>query len=162
MAIAVALIANNHLRAISVVTPAWTALDVQICDGLNAPAALIRIFLTRFISAWMSLSYSEEFWLETSVYILLIGLLWYTVDLEISRSDINGGTTVRRVIDVLATIFGLGLAGLGILVRGQFGAVTTYSNLIAIPYYIWGAVIATFYARNLWFYFGRPRASATS
>jgi len=165
MAIAVALTVSNYLRPISVVSPAWTAPDRQICDGLNAPAALIRIFLTRLVSTWISLPYRMQFWFETIVYILLVGLLWYTVGIEISdngQSVLTRKTTVRRVTDVLAFIFGTVLAGLGIVVRGQFGVVTTYSNLIAIPYYLWGTAIAILCGRDLWVSFSGPRGSATS
>jgi hypothetical protein len=36
----------------------------------------------------------------------------------------------------------------GFLAR-QFGIVNLYSNLVAIPYFIWGAVIAMFYGSDL-------------
>ena len=98
-----------------------------------------------------------EFALETVVFLLLVGLLWYLVSIELEgkgESVLTPRTGIRGTADGLAIIFGVILACLGLLVVGQFGAVTLYSNIVAIPYYIWGAAITIFYGRDLWLCFG--------
>lgn len=83
MAIALALILSNRLRPFSPASPSWTAPDRQFCDGLNAPATLIRIILIRFADILFPLNYRIEFVLETVVFVLLVGLLWYAVSIEL-------------------------------------------------------------------------------
>jgi hypothetical protein len=136
VAVAVALTTSNRLGPFSIADPTWTKPDRQFCDGLNAPAALIRFFLIRFADIWFPLYYPIEFVLETVVFFLLVGLLWYLVSIEIGgkgQSVLTPKTGIRRAADVLAIIFGAVLAVLGLFVRGQFGVVTAYSNLVAVP-----------------------------
>lgn len=163
IAVAITLKINSRLRPLSAENPSWTAPDRQFCDALNAPAALVRIFLLRLSDAWLPASYQAEFLLETIVYFVLVGLLWYIVSIEIGgkgQSVLTPKTRARRMADGLVIFFGLMLGILGLLVRGQFGVVDTYSNLVAIPYYIWALVIVSFYGHDLWVSFRAPGPSA--
>jgi len=152
-AVAIALTTSNRLRPLSVQNPSWTAPDKQFCDGLNAPAALIRALLLRLSDSWLPAYYPIQFVTETFVYFFLVGLLWYLVSIELrgnGQSVLTSKTRARKAADSLTILFGIVLCILGVLVRGQFGAVTTYSNFVAMPYYVWGLAIIGFYGHDLW------------
>jgi hypothetical protein len=151
--VAIALTISNRLRPFSVRNPSWTAPDKQFCDGLNAPASLIRFLLLRLSDSWLPGYYPIQFITETFVYFFLVGLLWYLVSIELrgnGQSVLTSKTRARKAADGLTILCGIVLCILGVFVRGQFGAVTTYSNLVAIPYYIWGLAIIGFYGHDLW------------
>lgn len=153
IAVAVGLTTSNRLRPVSTENPTWTAPDKQFCNGLNAPATLIRVFLTGLTDKWLFGYYPIEFILETIIYFVLVGLLWYIVSIETAgkgRSVLATKIGCRRSVDILAIIFGIVLAVVGIFVRGQFGIVSAYSNLVAIPYYVWGIAVVVFYGHDLW------------
>jgi hypothetical protein len=54
--------------------------------------------------------------------------------------------------------FGMLLGAIGLVVRGQFGAVSIYSDVVAIPYYLWAILTIGFYGHDL--YLAVQRASA--
>jgi hypothetical protein len=151
--VAVVLTASNFLRPDTIGDPSWRALDIQFCDGLNAPAALMKFCLMKLSDKWLPGHYPFELSLRTIVYFVLVGLTWYAVGLEIGgngQSVLTPKTGMRSVADVLAIIFGATLGVAGFLVRRQFGYVSTYSNLVALPYFIWGAAVAVFYGHDLY------------
>src|SRR5437764_6476879 len=91
--IAATLIASNFRQSPRI--DSWTFPDRQFCDGLNAPAALVRSLLD--FGLWQlhlhvpSLVTSGfygrgEFILETAIYLTLIAFLWYFVGIEIGSS----------------------------------------------------------------------------
>ena len=152
VAFAIGLTASNFLRPDLIGGPSWTAPDRQFCDALKGPATLVRFFLLRIAARIFPRYYPVEFVLETIIYFALVGLLWYAVSVEIDakgQSILAPATGARGTTDVLAMLFGVVLMVLGFLVRRQFGLVNLYSNLVAIPYFIWGAVIAMFYGIDL-------------
>lgn len=147
--LAVALDTSNRRRP---GTSAWEAPDRQFCDALNAPAALVRYFLVAFTDRWFP-SPQTHYAVETIIYFLLVGVLWYTVSLEIGgtgRSVVTRATGIRLTTDVFAVAFGAALGFAGAEVRYQFGhPATTYSDLVSIPYFIWSVAIMVFYGRDL-------------
>jgi hypothetical protein len=152
VALAVALTARNALRPDTLSNPSWTAPDRQFCDGLNAPCSLIRFCFTTIMNRWLPGHYRLESVLSAIVYFVLVWLVWYAVSIEIGGegcSLLAPRTGIRSVADVAAMIFGAALVATGLLVRRQFGPVTTYSNLVAMPYFVWGATVAVFYAHDL-------------
>ena len=92
--------------------------------------------------------------LEKLLYLVLVGLLWYVVSIEIDGkglSVLTPKTRMRRTADVLAVFFGVAVANTGLLIRRyEFGFVTTYSTLVATPYFIWAVTIVVFYGHDLW------------
>ena len=152
-AIATVLITANRLRPASFQNPRWVAPERQFCDGLNAPAALVRTVIERLVETRFVLDNRLEFVSETIVYVVLIALLWYLVGIEVAgkgKSVLTPKTGFKRAADGIAIFFGTAVALVGLLVVGQFGSPTVYSNLVAIPYYIWGIAIAVFYGHDLW------------
>lgn len=151
--IAIILIISNRMRPLSGEKPAWTAPDKQFCDGVNAPAALVRFLVTRVADTVFPQYYRVEIVLETVVFLVLVGLLWYAVTIEIQgngESILTARTQMRRTADVVIMLFGALLGIIGLVVRGQFGAVTLYSNFVAVPYYLWAFLIIGFYGHDLW------------
>jgi hypothetical protein len=168
LAAAIALTGSNFLRRDRIENPSWTALDRQVCDGLNAPAALIRFCMLKVVHLRAPYLFWPDFILETVLYFGLIGLLWYFVAVEISErsreklSALTSKTGMRTASDVVLIAFGAGLAGFGQLVRHQFGGVPdTHSNLIAVPYFVWAIALIVFYGHDLWTYQNsRPQMSS--
>jgi len=161
--VAAALTMNNLLRPDRLGSPSWTAPDRQFCDGLNAPAALVRFCLIKIADRWLPGHYPIEFVLETIVYLVLVWLVWYIVSIEIGgngQSILTPKTGKRNETDVLAIIFGGALGLSGLLVRRQFGYVSTYSNLVALPYFFWGATVMLFYGHDIWTSFGKTQKKA--
>jgi hypothetical protein len=157
LAVAIALTTSKFLRLNRIENPSWIAPDRQICDALNAPAALVRFFLLKFAVRAFTRPSRVDFILETIVYFALVGVLWFFVAVEINArnreklSALTAKTGIRTAADVVLIAFGAGLTVLGQLVRHQFGGIPdTYSNLIAVPYFIWAIVIVVFYGHDLW------------
>ena len=152
-ALAIVLTISNHTRPFSVERPTWTAPDKQFCDGVNAPAALLRFLVVRVIDSLFPQYYSVEVVLETVIFLVLIGLLWYAVAIEFEgngNSVLTPRMRMRRTADAAMMLFGTLLGVVGLIVRGQFGAITIYSNIVAIPYYLWALAIIGFYGHDLW------------
>ena len=154
--IAAGLTTRNLLRPEHMSSPTWVYPDKQFCDGINAPASLIRflavVALPRF-----------AFPFTIAVYFTAVAFTWYLVSLEISGRS-PGWTSVltaksgeRGWADVLLILVGATLAVLGVGVRHQFAGVSTYSNLVAIPYFLWATSIVTFYGHDLWVHRSRKR-----
>jgi hypothetical protein len=153
-AIAIALLVSNRLRDPWETRPAFLAPDLQFCCALNAPATVVWVLLCIFKG---ELYFEHPFlWdiIELVAYVLLIGLLWYVVSIEISgsgQSVLTPKTRIRSVADLLMIAFAGYVAAFGFSVRShEFGFVTTYSNLVATPYFLWAVTIATFYGNDLW------------
>ena len=170
VALAVALKAHNYFAPSTWEHSAGERLDNQFCDALNAPATLVRHLLrwtvprleclvfvpprARFSneSCLGYLSQPVDLVLGTIVYFCLIWLVWYLTIIEAfggGRGVLMAKAWMRKAADLLGVTFGLGLVVVGLLVRISGGLPTTYWNLVALPYYIWGAAIATFYCRDL-------------
>ena len=158
MAIAITLIMRNRAQD-RLESPSWIKPGRQICDGLNAPTALIRFCLLKVADReFYSVRWIDSI-LETVVYFALVGLLWYCVSVEISGRDRKGAsaltstTRMRTAIDILLIAFGAALAVAGQLVRHQFGGrPDMYANLVSVPYFIWAIVLILFYSRDFWVY----------
>ncbi len=152
--IAAVLTASNRLRPGSASSPTFLKADWQFCAGLNAPASLIWDRLIRLEGEWLLDRLLLRAIIETLGYLVLVGLLWYAVSLEIGgggRSVLAPKTGACRAADTLAIVFGGALAAMGLGIRRyEFGFVTAHSTLVAVPYFIWGATIAAFYGHDLW------------
>ncbi|HET6179304.1 MAG TPA: hypothetical protein VFE61_20410 [Candidatus Sulfotelmatobacter sp.] len=164
LAIAIALITSNRLQD-RLESPSWIKPDRQICDGLNAPASLVRFCLLKVADReFQSIRWIDSI-LETVVYFALVWTLWYLVSIEISGRNRKGpsalgheyyGPNLRTAIDVRLIAFGGALAVVGQLVRHQFGGLPDlYANLVSVPYFLWAIVIVAFYGRDLWVYRSR-------
>lgn len=146
---------GGYLRPWSRNTSSWEAPDRQICDGLNAPATLIRTLLLKCADTWLH-DPQADFMLETIVYFSLVGVLWYLVAIKISPSSLGWGGSltfkveVRKSIDVIFILFGLALGVCAWFVRHQFGHTTLYSSLISLPYLVWALILIFFYGKDLW------------
>src|ERR1039458_1976830 len=82
--LAICLITHNHFRAIHISHPSWEAPDIQLCDGLNAPAAEVRFWLLQGLHQYFPRDrVVVDIAMGTAVYFVLIALLWYLVSLEI-------------------------------------------------------------------------------
>jgi hypothetical protein len=80
LAIAIALITSNRLQD-RLESPSWIKPDRQICDGLNAPASLVRFCLLKVADReFQSIRWIDSI-LETVVYFALVWTLWYLVSI---------------------------------------------------------------------------------
>lgn len=149
--IAVALTTSNFVRADSPSNPAWRAPDRQVCDAVNAPAAVVRFGLLKALDRWAPNHVRADFVIETGVYFVLVALLWYGVSVEItrhrqSRCNLARTRTVSRALfDIFFVLFGIAVGTAGQPVRHQFMDVTAYSTFLALPYFIWAVVLVVFY-----------------
>ena len=151
--LAIILIVSNRLREQWGSRPAFLAPDLQFCGALNAPATVIWSLLLRLMGIW----YWAPLWIEEIVqklaYLVLIGLLWYAVSIEIGgggQSVLTSKVRMRSAVDVLLMAFAGCVGASAWLIRShEFGFVTTYSTLVATPYFLWAVVIAAFYGRDL-------------
>lgn len=154
MVIAIALIVSNRLRPFSDESPAWTRPDWQIVHGLNAPAADIKYYAMKMVDSRIFGPFLTECVFDPGILVVLVGMLWYLVSIEIEGNGLSVLTPksrMRSALDVAAIAFGAELVHIGVLVRHQFGGdPTTYSNLVAIPYFIWAAAIVAFYGHDFW------------
>lgn len=110
IAIAVGLTAADFLGHGISSRLAWIAPFRQLFIGLNAPAAEIEIYLKRLAWIWSPSYYPAIFILDTFVYFLLVGLVWYAVAIEITGrgySMLTSKLRPRRAADLLASAFGL-------------------------------------------------------
>jgi hypothetical protein len=113
----------------------------------------VKFCLVKVADRWFPGHHSLQFVLETIVYFVLVAVLWYVVSVELGgrgQSVLASRTGMRSAADILAIILGAALGLVGFLVRRQFGYVSTYSTLVAVPYFIWGAAIAVFYGHDPW------------
>jgi len=147
-----ALSIHNVLRPFSSEDPNYLKPDRQFCFALNAPAAAVQALLAHLSDAVFGPSHVSRILLETAVYFVLVGLLWYTVGIELS----GGGTSVlsqksgrRKLMDRAGICFGLVLFPVAVYVRVQFLPDKLYANFVALPYLLWAVVIIWFYWRDL-------------
>src|SRR4051794_11389416 len=86
-AVAAALITANRMRADSLMSPSWNKPEIQICYGLNAPAALVVHVLRE--AAYLSVPnpHQIELVIDTVIYVALVWITWFVVGVEI---DGNG------------------------------------------------------------------------
>ena len=150
--LASALITVNLFRSDSVMTPSWHKPEIQFCHALNAPAALAVHLLREATYQWAPYPHRVELALETIVYVGLVWLIWFLVALQIEgrgRCILMPRSRLRGVADLFGLIVGAGTGVVGLLVRHQLGAVTTYSNLLSVPYFLWAVLIIGFYGCDL-------------
>jgi hypothetical protein len=150
--VAAALITSNFLRPDPMSNPSWRAPDWQFCAGLNAPATITRYWLEKITGLWQWGHARTDFVISTTLYFLLVWLLWYLVSIEIGgkgQSILTPKTRLRRVADVLAIVFGIAVGSSALPIRREFVGFT-YPHLMAMPYFIWGVVISVFYSHDLW------------
>jgi hypothetical protein len=90
---------------------------------------------------------------ESSLFIALVGLLWYLVAVEVSgrgQSVLTSKVRFRSLADVSAMLFGGGLLIMGLNIYWhEFGFPTAYSAAVAIPYIMWALVVVLFYGHDL-------------
>jgi len=149
--LAAALTIHNRLRPIGSLGSRDRAPDRQLCDALNAPAAVMRLVLLGTADRWTLRYPLLQFIIETVIYMVLVWLLWYMVSIEIGgkgQSILTPRTRIRRIADVFLILFGILVATLGFLLAPDFLR-TAYSNLVTIPHYIWGLAIIAFYGHDL-------------
>jgi hypothetical protein len=145
LTIAVVLTTVNLLRHNSIENPSWVKPEKQICDGINAPATLVRFLLTKIGALEFPTFTRLTFVLEIMVYFVLVGLLWYVVALQVDRKTSSNeshalapSTPIRAILDVLLILFALALMVFGALVRHQFGGrPDIYSTLISISAHLY-------------------------
>lgn len=178
VAIAIILKTHNFLGPDPLVHPAWQRADNQFCNGLNAPATLVRELLGRTAArlecllwipaglrsatpcCWGYLSYPVDLALDTIVYFGLVWLVWYGVSVEIrggGQSVLASKTRMRAVADALAIVFSVAMVAYGLEIRSGFRAPSAYWNVVAVPYYIWGVSVMIFYGRDLRSCFRTPQ-----
>jgi hypothetical protein len=151
--VASALIAANFQRPDTLLSPSWNKPEIQICHGLNAPAALAIHLLREAAYRCVPNPHQVELVLDTIVYVALVWVTWFIVGVQIERrlrSPGTGKASLRGVTDLVAITIGTAIGVVGLLVRHQFGAVTSYSTLLSVPYFLWCAAIVTFYGHDLW------------
>ncbi len=151
--LAVVLVWSNFHQPASFGDPSWAKPDRQFCDGLNAPATLIRSFLVAVSDRWWPGNNTVNVFLETFVFFCLVGLVWYLASVEIGgsgRSVLTQRTGFRRAADLFAILFGVAIGVAGSLHSANLGTLAAYRRLVAIPYLAWAALIVTFYGRDLY------------
>ena len=151
--LAVVLVWSNFHQPASFGDPPWAKPDRQFCDGLNAPATLIRVLLVAVADRWWQGGHAVNVFLETSVFFCLVGLLWYLASVEIGgngRSVLTQRTGFRKAADVCAILYGVIIGVAGSLHSNNLGVLPVYSRLVAIPYLAWAALLVTFYGRDLY------------
>jgi hypothetical protein len=172
VAFAVALTTRDFLRPGTFERPSWTAPFRQFFLGLNAPAAQIKVYLTKLAWMWDPQYYPTMFILDTIVYVGLVGLVWYAVSIEIygkGKSVLTPKTGMRRLADLLAVVFGAVLAVTGLQIhRRANGYLVSYPDyvghpdLVAVLFFIWGATLLAFYGHDLWVCFGTAQKQPTA
>jgi hypothetical protein len=149
MGLAIGLTMHNFRRPSSLADPAWVKPDRQLCDALNAPAALIRFGLTQLANGLPNRDPNHMF-IETTIYFVLVGLLWYAVAIEISgrgQSILARRSGMRKSADILGIFFGVILGTVTAI--SDFGGSAAYIKLAAITWFIWAVVIVSFYGHDL-------------
>ena len=128
-----------------------------MCDGLNAPVAVVRFWILQVGFKWFVFHPWFAFVVENIVYFGLVAFLWYLVSLEIIGWEQKRGSVLtarmpaRRLADIFAIAFALVIAFFGEQVRRQTPGIygTTYWNAVSIPYFIWAIVLVLFFGRDL-------------
>jgi hypothetical protein len=152
--VAIALITSYALRRPDrELNSLFRAPDWLLCSSLNAPATLARGCLIRITNGWSwgPPRISFAFW--TTLYVMLVWLLWYLVSIEIGgkgQSILTPKTRMRRMADLFLIVVGAAVALGGLTIRRESGFAAPYSTLEAVPYFIWGVVISVFYGHDLW------------
>jgi hypothetical protein len=167
--LAAALITSNLLRPLSYSSSA--APDRQFCDALNAPIVLIRGWWLRFASREFPHLFNQLYggWagaiIENIMYLVLVGLLWYLVSIEIDGrkegklSVVAAKTGMRTVSDLVLIFFGIYLGIAPILELYRF---VMWHGVFVIPYFAWASVIVVFYTRDLLAYQRQRRRAVNS
>lgn len=150
--IAVALITRFAQRPFSISDPSWLKPDWQICCALNGPATVVRILLTMILDDRWPHSDNARVILQTACFVPVIGLVWYTVGVELSgrgESVVASRLPFRRSVDVGAIILGLLVGLTGLSAMGDLAPLRFYSGLVGTLYFVWAVVIVGFYSRDL-------------
>lgn len=149
MVLAIGLTMHNFGRPSSFENPAWTKPDRQLCDALNAPAALVRYGLT-LVANGLPNRDPNHMLIETTIYFALVGLLWYAVAIEISgrgQSVLTARSGMRKSADIFGIFFGVVLGAVTAI--SDFGGSAMYIKLAVIAWFAWAAVIVGFYGHDL-------------
>ncbi|HWR16335.1 MAG TPA: hypothetical protein VN577_16020 [Terriglobales bacterium] len=151
-----ALKANNYVRGDMVMDPAWSRLDIQICYGLNAPAALVNEVMFRVLPNWLPWN-AVVAWSTYFAFFPLLILVWYCVGYEIDYreryrvSALAPKLQLRWTADIVLICLGLTLGGWAILIRREFEREFGFrGNVFSIPYFAWAVVLVLFYSKDLW------------
>jgi hypothetical protein len=135
-------------------------LDKTFCDALNAPAALLRLWIRLLWNHFFFQGeyYAVEFFIDTVVFLGLVALLWYAVALEMEgngRSVILPRDWMRIPADIAAVV----LAPAVIVVLSRIGPHIDSRPLTIVVtglYFGWVIVIGVFYGRDLYLYLRDP------
>lgn len=161
VSIATVLVASNYHRPALVGSARSYAPDLQFCMALNAPVAGVLYFVNeaaeKVVYFLWQLSNSASLFtvridilLRTVVFLPLVWLLWHIVAIELSGhglSVLTPRTRFRRSADLLALVWGARVAWLGsTIVRSE----SVYWILVSMPYFLWAALIVSFYGHDLW------------
>jgi len=149
--LAMALSIHNILRPFSSEDPNYLKPDRQFCQALNAPAAAVE-FLLMHVSDALFPWEIVYILLDTAIYFVLVGLLWYAVGIELSgggRSVLSQKSGRRKLMDRAGVCFGVALFPIAMLVHGPLSSHKLYANLVTLPYLVWAVVITWFYWRDL-------------
>lgn len=151
--VAIALLTSNFLRPNPMSSPSWRAPDWQFCAGLNGPATVARDWLIRLTNGWSWGHARITFAFWTTLYFVLVWLLWYLVSIEIGgkgRSVLAPKTGTPRTANLFLIIIGAAVGLCGLSIRHESAFADPYSTLVAMPYFVWGIVIVVFYGHDLW------------
>jgi hypothetical protein len=157
MGLAAVLTLHNLYKPLPAAAPRWMEADRQLCDAINAPAAVARQYIIQLIWGLLPNYASVEIFLETVVYFALVGLLWYLVRVEVHDGFRDRPLwNHRTLVDLFGLVFGGAVVGAGFGVPYlspptifAFLGSRTYSTLVALTWCLWGLVIVLFYATDL-------------
>ena len=122
--------------------------DIQICWALNSPASMIAYLQRSATHDWLWTSYPLYPVINVTVFLSLVGALWYLVCLEATgggRSVLTPRTGARRVADILAMVFGVAL-----LVYADNITKPVYHQVgVSLIHLTWSLAIVAFYGHDL-------------
>lgn len=153
--IAGALIVSNQNRPIprgedTIPDSTVSALDIQSCWALNAPAAMVAHFQRVATYDLLGTYYPLYLLLNLSIFLPLVWLLWYAVCIEAGGkglSVLTPKTGIRRVADVLMMALG---ASVFFYRDSTLVSVYRYEALLGSVYLAWILLIMGFYGHDLW------------
>ncbi len=132
-------------------------LECDISYGINAPISFVGPVLARIPA--VATSRAGWFIVSFGFYFVLVFLLWHAVALKVGEPGKSSLLTllirhkaIRRVIDALLVVFGLFLTFLSAMnFSHAFMNEAWHKEIpIVVGGLLWGLVIASFYAKNLY------------
>lgn len=153
--IAGALIASNYYRPVprgedTLPDSSVSALDIQSCWALNAPAAMVAHFQRVATYDLLGTYYPLYLILSLSIFLPLVWLLWYALCIEAGGkglSVLTPKTGIRRAADVLMMALGASAYFYG---NSAIVSVYQYQALLWSVYSAWTLLIMGFYGHDLW------------